>query len=163
MKLGGWTAVMVVACGPTAVQIKTAKDATSAVSVQDVFAAAEQETANSYPIGERLPTEGVFGTVPQWFTDSGRASRAPEAEQIKAGNVLLTFAVLVFDDGSGTKVSVQASIVDHVPGPQPTTRELVEGAPDFPAWATGRADKLRVAIHQRVQRLADERPPTGAR
>lgn len=148
MRVGVWIAIALIACGPTAAEIKLARDATYAATPADVFALAEQETARAYPIGERMPEENVFATVPQWFTDAGRQSHAAEAEQKKAGNLQLSFAILVTAEGSGTKVLVTPSAIDYLPG-KPEPRTLDETA--LPKWIIDRANKLRVQIHKRVQ------------
>lgn len=138
------------ACGPTAAEIKTAREATYDVSPREIYVVAEQETTAWYVIGERMPDELVFATAPQWFTDSGRASKAPDAEQKKAGNMQVSFAVLVTAEGSGSRVLVSASAIDYdVDKPEP--RQLEEGA--LPKWINDRVDKLRVKIHKRVQAM----------
>jgi hypothetical protein len=151
VRRGWWIAVLWLGwpgCGPTAAEIKTARDASYQASPREVYAVAEQETAASYPIGERLPDELVFATVPQWFTDNGRQSRAPEDEQKKAGNMQVSFAVLVSAEGAGAKILITGGAVDYVPGKREPL-QLDESA--LPSWVSARIDKLRVRIHKRVQ------------
>lgn len=157
MRVGAWVVVVMacgMACGPTAAEIKTARAATYEITPREVYAAAEKETARSYRLGERMPDELVFATAPQWFTDRGRPSRVPDDEQKKAGNMQVSFAVLVTAEGSGSKVLVTASALDYVKD-KPDPQQLDEAA--LPKWLNDRTDKLRVQIHKRVQAMLSAR------
>ena len=141
--------VLVVACGPTAAEIKTAKEATYVASPDEVYKLAEAETAKSYTIAERMPDERVFATQPIWFSDKGRTSNDPENAQRKAGNMQVSFVVLVMAEGAGAKLLVTPKTVDYEPG-KDKPRELAADDPKLPKWIRVRADKLQVAIHKRV-------------
>jgi hypothetical protein len=148
-------AVVLAGCGPSSAQIKEANDATYSATPQEVFAISEKVTAESYPIGERMADELVFATAPIWFTDAGRQSRDPEDAQKQKGNLQLSLAVLVSADGAGAKVSVSATAVDYEPGkPEPNK---LDTADKLPKWINDRVDKLRVAIHERVQSATKQR------
>jgi|SRR5688500_1934497 len=153
--------VLIVACGPTAAEIKTAREATYPASPDDVYKLAEEETAKSYPIAERMPDERVFATQPMWFSDHGRHSDDPDDVQRKAGNMQVSFVVLVTAEGAGAKLLVTPKTVDYVPGKDKPS-ELAADDPKLPKWIRGRADKLQVAIHKRVTKAGASPPRAGS-
>jgi hypothetical protein len=146
---GVWVAIVLAACGPSAAQIKAANEATYASTPQNVFAISEQVTSKQYSIGERMPDELVFATKPIWFTDAGREHRDPDDAQRKAGNVQLSLAVLVTAEGDGARVVINATALDYEPG-KSEPRKL-ETRDKLPKWINDRVDRLRVAIHERLQ------------
>jgi hypothetical protein len=137
-----------VACGPSAAEIKQAREASYDATPQDVYKTAEDVTASSYTIAERMPDEYVFATQPVWYSDNGRESDGSAPEQRKAGNMQVSFVVLITPEGERrAKVLVTAKALDYTPG-RPKPRELQDK--QLPKWIVGRADKLQYAIHKRL-------------
>ena len=161
MRVGVCVVLALAACGPTAVEIKTAKDARYDASAQDVYAQAEAETATTYEIGERLPDELIFATVPSWYSDNGRLSRDAEDAQKTAGNMQVSFVVVVSVEVTKTAVIVTPKVIDYTPGVAKPT-DIGPNDPKLPAWITKRADELQVAIHKRIQAKLPPRTTTSA-
>ena len=152
MRLWCLVVVVAVACGPSAAEIKTAKDASYAANAQEVYRVAEEETAKSYSIAERMPDELIFATKPQWFSDRGRSSDDSDEAQKKAGHMQVSFVVLVMPEGENrAKVSVSAKAVDYEPN-KPKPKQL-STEDKLPKWVIDRANKLQVTLHKRLSSL----------
>jgi hypothetical protein len=143
------------ACGPSAAEIKTAQTAKYKATAADLYAIAEQVTAETYKIAETKPPTAL-ATAPQWYSPEGgrQSAGAGGYSQIedRSVNLVLVVEVLELDDGS-VAIKVTPKTLQHISGsPQP--RELSPDDPNLPPWIHGRVESLQLAIYQRAQQFA---------
>lgn len=147
--------VTMVACGPSAAEIKTAKSASYTGNASEIFDGVMAAVSESYQVGDakRDGQEYMLVTVPQWYSaEGGRESAgAGDMVQVRGGSVQVRFVVdLVPTDASHFAVTVTPKTFQVVSGsPQP--RELTPDDPNLPGWVHGRVDTLHLAIHKRLQ------------
>lgn len=165
---------MVVGCGPSAKEIRTAKSAEYKAPPKHLMDLALQVTQFDYKIGE-IDIEGLkFSTEPQWYTaDGGRLSSYEEGGEtyVNAGmnrpsavgpdgvqrrsegeDIRLHLTVKVRLVGSDRAVvEVTPHTVQMVVGsPQP--REIKPDDPNLPPWVQGRVDSLALAIYEQAKK-----------
>ncbi len=147
--------VAIVACGPSAAEIKTARSASYTGTPAEIFDGVMAAVSDTYQIGDakRDGDQYALVTVPQWYNaEGGRESAgAGDVVQVRGGSVQVRFVVeLVSTDASHFVVTVTPKTFQVVSGsPQP--RELTPDDPNLPGWVVGRVDTLHLAIHKRLQ------------
>ncbi len=145
----------VVACGPSAAQIKTAKSAQYKGDGAAIFKIVLDTTAETYKVADAHQGEDgfVLVTQPQWYSPEGGRQSAGTGDyvQIDYRSVRLELIVeLVSMDMGKYAVTVTPRTFQHVSGsPQP--RELTPDDPNLPGWIPGRVDSLQLEIHNRLQ------------
>lgn len=147
------------ACGPSAAELKTAQTAKYKTTAADLYAIAEQVTAETYKIGETHPPESL-ATAPQWYSPEGgrQSAGAGDVVQLDDRSVNLVLVVEIVELLSEAEygefaIKVTPKTLQYISGsPQP--RELVPDDPNLPPWIHGRVEALQLAIYQRAQQFA---------
>jgi hypothetical protein len=146
--------VLLVACGASNAEIHTAKLASYDAAPAQLLALAEEAARENYQIGAR-DGDG-FATVPRFYSREGglESAGAGDVVQVRAGSVRVTLHVKVVE-GADHRIAVAVTpetfqVVEGSPQP----RELKPDDPYLPAFVTGRADALALAIYERAKGYA---------
>jgi hypothetical protein len=145
---------VLVACGPSAAEIKTAKSAGYSGEPAQLFAEIEAVTTETYKLGE-VDREGfALATMPQWYSpEGGRQGGTGDYVNIGDRSVQLMLIVQLVAADSRYVVTVIPKTLQHLSG-SPRPRELLPDDPNLPGWVHGRVDSLHMEIHKRLQKYA---------
>jgi hypothetical protein len=153
-------ALALVACGPSATELKGAKTAHYKGDKLVLFNASKAVTESKYKIAKSDETTLGFQTVGRWYTPEGLVvDREGGSEQRKSGgydsaypdlsiNILLVVTLLPDGDEWVVKVT---PVMERFHAGRPNTDKLSENDPSVPGWATGKADMLAVEIHDALK------------
>jgi hypothetical protein len=148
--------MVVVACGPSSAEIKTAKTASYKAQPMEVLRIAMQTASETYKIGDANEEQLTFMTQPQWYSPEGGRESAGDQDfvQIRDHSIMLSLIVEVVAPAEDrVMVRVTPKTFQHVSG-SPKPRELRPDDPNLPGWVTGRAEQLQLDIHKRLQQYA---------
>jgi hypothetical protein len=148
---------LLVACGPSSAEIKTAKMASYSGQPAELFKIVVDTTAETYKIADAAKVDDnkfALITHDQWYSPEGgrESSGAGDYVTIVDRSVRLQLLVEMLDMGSGRyMVTVTPKTFQAISGsPQP--RELKPDDPNLPGWVSGRVDSLQLEIHKRLQK-----------
>jgi len=147
---------VVMACGPSSGQIKTAKTARYSGPPQTLFDVAVQETQKNYTIGEVDAENSRLATAPQMYSAEG-GRQSPGAGgfvSMSDGSVQLALIVEVVPAEGGRYAVVITPQTFQVVTGSPKPRELEPDDPNLPPWVHGRVDALAVAIFEAARQYA---------
>jgi hypothetical protein len=139
-----------VACGPSAAEIKTAKTTTYQMSGTDLLEVAEQAAQEEYKLGDVSEHDLAFITLPRWYSPEGdlQSPGAGGFVQMDNHSVQVAFVVQVTElAGGDCAVTVTPKTFQYISG-SPKPRELAADDPNLPGWVHGRADKLALEIYE---------------
>ena len=146
-----------VACGPTAAEVKTAKTATYEVDSETMLRIAFDVTKETYPIEAVDEGNRFVATMPRFYSQEGDLESAGAGgwAQVAPGSVRVQFVVQVTttDLKGQVAVTVTPKVFQLVQG-SPKPRELKSDDPYMPPWVLGRADSLQLAIYERAKAYA---------
>jgi hypothetical protein len=145
-------AATLVACGPSAAEIKTAKSAGYAADATTLFAEIQAVTAETYKIAEVDDLNYVIVTVPQWYNPEGgrQSAGAGDVVQVVDRSVQVMMVVRLLGTEGNFMVEVMPKTFQYIAG-SPKPRELKPDDPNLPGWVEGRVDSLHLEIHKRLQ------------
>ena len=154
------SSLVLIACGPSAAQIKTAKTAVYTAAPNQILDIAVQVAQRTYKVNDIDPQKRTFVTTGQWYSpEGGRRGTTNEGngDYVNAGggDVMLRLEVRVLDmERMGdVAVEVKPHTFQLVAGsPQP--RELTEDDPNLPPWVHGRVDSLSLGIYDAAKQFA---------
>ena len=132
------------ACGPSASEVKTARDTTYRTPSASLFELAQRAAEEEYKIGEVDIAGSRFMTVPRMYTREGTLETpgAGGVIQMRPGSVELAFMVELVPAGEG------AFTVRITPKTDWGRAEsYAPGDPRTPGFISGRADALAVRIY----------------
>ena len=156
-------AVALAACGPSASEIRTAREATYHADPQQLVQLAMAAAREHYPIGAIDPSGLAFMTAPRFYGPEGdlESPGAGGFVTMMPGSVQVSFIVHVVAVGEHVcTVTVDPKTFQLVSG-SPKPRELAPDDPYLPPFVTGRADALALAIYQRARPYAVAAPGAG--
>jgi hypothetical protein len=139
-----------VACGPSAGEIKTAKTTTYQMAGSDLLAVAEQAAQEEYKLGDVNQQELAFMTAPRFYSPEGdlESPGAGGFVNLADRSLKVGFIIQVTElAGGDCAVSVTPKTFQHIAG-APQMRELAPDDPNLPGWVHGRADKLAMEIYE---------------
>jgi hypothetical protein len=139
-----------VACGPSAAEIKTAKTTTYQLAGTDLLQVAEQAAQEEYKLGDVSEHDLAFITLPRWYSPEGdlQSPGAGGFVQMDNHSVQVAFVVQVTElAGGDCAVTVTPKTFQYISG-SPKPRELAADDPNLPGWVHGRADKLALEIYE---------------
>ena len=139
-----------VACGPSAAEIKTAKTTTYQMAGTDLLQVAEQAAQEEYKLGDVSEHDLAFITLPRWYSPEGdlQSPGAGGFVQMDNHSVQVAFVVQVTElAGGDCAVTVTPKTFQYISG-SPKPRELAADDPNLPGWVHGRADKLALEIYE---------------
>ncbi|MBA3500355.1 MAG: hypothetical protein M4D80_38745 [Myxococcota bacterium] len=146
---------VLVACGPSTGQVKTAKLAHYTAPSSTLFQIAVEVAERDYKIGEVDEAGTRFATTPQIYSPEGGRQSAGAGGFINMSDrsVMLTLLVEVLPSEPGHVVVVTPKTFQMISG-SPKPRELAPDDPNLPGWVSGRVDSLAVAIYDAAKQHA---------
>jgi hypothetical protein len=153
-------ALVLVACGPNAAEIKTAKTATYKMAPHDMLVLAEDVAQEQYKLGSVNEAANSFITQPRFYGPEGdlESPGAGGFVQMQPHSVEVAFIVQVVEFGGGdVGVTVTPKTFQTIAG-SPKPRELTPDDPYLPPFVKGRADDLALAIYKRAKPYAYSTP-----
>jgi hypothetical protein len=155
-------AAAVIACGPSAAELKTAKTAMYVGNAAEIFKLIVATTGETYKVadaqshGEETEVDYDLITQPQWYNPEGGRESAGGGDfvQLVDRSIQLSLIVTLTEpEPRRFLVTVTPKTFQHVSG-SPKPRELSPDDPNLPGWVQGRVDSLYVEIHKRLQNYA---------
>ena len=146
--------VMVAACGPSTMEVKTAKSATYNAEPGAIFELAQQAAAEDYKLAAVNGAGLELLTAPRFYSGTGdlESPGAGGVINMQAGTVQVSFIVQVVPTAEhAVTVHVTPKTFQLVAG-SPKPRELAPDDPNLPPFVLGRADALALRIYQLAQR-----------
>lgn len=156
-----------IACGPSAAQIKTARTARYHADASVVFQAGVAALkANDYKVEQADPVTGRASTTGKWYevdgTSMSRDSRG-QAQMTSAGGILLSVEIAVQVDAGSFWVDVIPHVLQARSG-YSAPLELKPDDPAMPGWVSGKLDNIYVSIYDGLKQYAAQpgSPAPGA-
>ena len=144
--------IAIAACGPSAKDVQTARNATYSCSYDEVFKTVFEQMKSQGAIAAANPDKGVIASEYRWHTAAGVPHKRGAAV---VGDGDLAFAVAVVIDGRESfRLVARPSVLAHVVG-SPAGKELSESDGDWPDWAKPKVDVLLVNIHGKLKHCAN--------
>jgi hypothetical protein len=145
---------IVLACGPSAAELRTAKTAVYAGDVNRIVALAEAGAGDEhYKLGSVDDGHLMFETEPRFYSPEGDLQTPGAGDYVKIDNhsVKVSFVVTVTAiDTNRYSITVVPRTWQYIAG-SPQMRELAPDDPNLPPFVRGRADALSIAIYGRTQ------------
>lgn len=145
---------LLIGCGPSSAEIRTAKMATYRGDASTMFGVVEATVAEEYKIAEVDQDRYVLATQPQWYSPEGgrQSAGAGDFVQLSDRSVQLMMFVELAEPGANGEfaVNIVPKVFQHLAG-SPKPRELAPEDPNMPGWVHGRVETLYVDIHKRLQ------------
>jgi hypothetical protein len=162
--LGAASAASLGGCGPSATQVREAREARYPGPRDHVFAAVERALGEEHPIATADPAQGVLVTDVRWFDPEGFHEDRPEitvggerevVSTVHDGSLRLAYVVRVVPAGpSSHRIVVEPEVVQYRVSYK-ALRPMAPDDPELPGWVGGKVDALALALHRRLQpRLA---------
>jgi hypothetical protein len=148
-------ALALVACGPNAAELKTAKEARYKGDPATLFAEAKGAIEGNLKIGKSDPAALGFQTEGKWYTPLGPADTMSggDVNKLQDGSINLTLVVRLVKDGELYTVQVEPIILRMNKGnPKPETLTLDNIS--VPGWVVGKVEAAQVEIHDHLKAYA---------
>lgn len=151
--------VVAVGCGPSATQIRAAREARYQGTRDEVFLAAGDALEKSYKIFRSDPEAGTWLTVGRWYevdgtyADNANANRDTSGSLeglSQDGSVFLGFLVQVVGDAPPFQVIVSHS-AHQVRAGYSAPYKFLPDDPQLPGWIKGKVDDLQLALYERMK------------
>ena len=150
-------AFALVACGPSAQQVKTAREAQYRADGNVVFRAVVDAIADKrHKIAQADASTGAVATEPRWYEPDGTfEDKAADGERamVEHGSILLGFEVQVTPAGDTFTVTVTPRAVQVREG-SAAPHPLSANDPAMTSWIAGKTDDLYLAIYERLKPYA---------
>ena len=141
----------IAACGPSAAEIKTARQAQYSCDGPDVFKAMLDVVRDMQPpVAFADPVQGVVISDYRWHSASG-SRKEPGAAVVGEGDLAFAVALGAGQGDRGLVVQAEPQVLSHVVG-SPRGKELSRSDADWPKWADAKVDKVIVAVYKRLER-----------
>lgn len=146
-----FAAFALVACGPSAAQVKTARTAQYQTSASTVFqAAVDALEANDYKIKAADPVAARAITVERWYEPDGTSlSRDSDGRPLmsSAGAVVFAIEVGVVSEAEGVfRVDVLPHVLQQRDG-YSSPLAIKPDDPAMPGWVHGKVDNVYLSIY----------------
>ncbi len=156
VKLIALSVLVLVGCGPSVAEIKTAKATTYVGDAVEIAQAAQLVVAETYKVDEVGRTDEAFRiiTAEQWYSPEGgrQSAGADDFVQLVDRSVMLQMIVDIVPTAENHAViQVTPRTMQHISG-SPKPRELAADDPNLPGWVTGRVDQLHHDIYKGLQK-----------
>lgn len=143
--------LVLVACGPSSAEIRTAKEAHYTLPLDVVFAAVHDVAKASYGVIDGNAEEGWVMTDGQWYAPEGGVEPKTEGGQFVGDrSVFFQMEIHVRGTEGDWTIEVIPRAMQNISG-SPQARELAPDDPAMPGWAHGRVDNMYVAIYDRLK------------
>jgi hypothetical protein len=147
---------VMVGCGASNEEIRSAKLAVYRAPIDNVFEAAIQTAQEGYSLGGIDAPNHRFATSPQFYSEEGMrltAGAGDVVQNVRGNSILMHLVVEVFRADGGVSVVVTPRTFQIISW-SPKPRELSPNDANFPGFVKGRVDALTLAIYQRLQSTA---------
>ena len=144
-------------CGPSAAQIREAREARYDAGRADVFQVASEVVAEDPGLDLVDPETAVLISAGRWYEAGGAVEdeeTTPSGDQaviLHHGSLLLAYRVAVVGEAPPFQVVVE-SVVDQWLVGATSLYRMKPDDPDVPSWVQDRVDNLQLAIHRRLQK-----------
>jgi hypothetical protein len=148
--------VVVVSCGASAAEIKTAREARYKADPATLYAAAKAETERGYKIAAADDAAFMLQTEPRWYTPEGQADAARGNNIARLQENSINFSVVVRlakVDADSYKVIVDP-VALRLRGLSSKPEPLDPKDPSAPGWVQGKLESLQLGIHERLKPYA---------
>lgn len=146
-----------IACGPSSSEIKAAKTARYTCEYERIFqTAVEVVKEETPPLGETIPEKGYVASDFRWHSSSGMRKESG-ATQVGTGDVGFLVEVAIRKDGAGFFIQAIPRVFSQSPD-TPRGRQMNHDDANWPPWADGKADKVQIAIHEKLSGCAAKGP-----
>jgi hypothetical protein len=146
---------LVVACAPSAAELKTARATMYKAPPATLFATMKAVTEDSYKTAISDENALALKTEASWYTPEGQMDtmRGGNLARLQNTSINLSLLVrLVKADADSYTVSVEPIALRLGLGSKP---ERVDPSdPSVPGWVTGKVESLQVSIYQALKRYA---------
>lgn len=152
--VGLGAALALAACGPSAAQVKEAREARYQGTRDEVFLAVNQAvTAVGQKVERSDPEAAALMTKPRWYEKDGTfEDKALGSDQVQAedGSILLAFVVRVVGEAPPFQVVVEPT-AEQVRSGYSALYRFQPGDPQLPGWVLGKVDDLQLAVHRQLR------------
>lgn len=152
----GALVALVVSCGPSGAELKTAQDAHYKGDPSQIYAAVREAAAKSdFP--EQMSDEGnlLWKSAGRWYTPDGQIDSTggvnPAARQ--AESIQLAVEVGLVKDGDAFVVIVKP-IAGRMRGLSSNPEPMVYNDPGTPGWVHTKVENLQIKIYERLKPFA---------
>jgi hypothetical protein len=137
-----------VACGPSAGELKAAKTAHYKGDKIAMFNVAKQVTESKYHLQKSDENALGMQTVGRWYTPEGLAAseRGDDMRDVPDKSLNIALVVTLVPDGDAYVVNVKPLMMRYHAG-SPKPEPVGEDDPSVPGWAQGKVDQLALDIH----------------
>jgi hypothetical protein len=146
----------VVSCGPSAAQVKTAREARYKGDPATLYAAAKAATESDYKIAVSDDAAHMLRTEGRWYTPDGQLDKTRGSDISRLQENSINFVVivrLIKADNDAYTVSVEP-VAQRLRGLSSAPEQLDMKDPSVPGWVHGKVDSLQLAIHERLKGYA---------
>jgi hypothetical protein len=145
----------VVSCGPSAAQVKTAREARYKGDPATLFAAVKAATESDYKIAVSDAAALMLRTEGRWYTPDGQAdkTRGSDISRLQENSINFVAIVRLIKSDDAYTVSVEP-VAQRLRGLSSTPEQLDMKDPSVPGWVHGKVDSLQIAIHERLKGYA---------
>jgi hypothetical protein len=160
-------ALALAGCGPSAGQVREAREARYHGERAEVFRLVFEAVAEDHAIEAADPASAQLLTKGRWYEAGGNledTETQPSGEDaviLHHGSMLLAFAVAVVGDEPSVQVMVKPVVDQWLVGATSLKRMELDD-PDVPGWVEVRADELQIAIHKRLKQQLTVAPGAAA-
>ncbi len=142
------------ACGPSAAQVKTATAARYRVQADVVLPIVVGVVEQAYKIQHVDPDRRTILTVERWYEADGmQPDPARRRNRRPSGAIKLSFKIVLVPAAGALQVEVTPVTVQHR-GDFSALIPLTLADPDMPTWIRGKTDALNVAIWDQLRDYA---------
>jgi len=161
--------VLVAACGPSSAELKSAQDTTYSGAPATLFAAMKSavEDANN-KIHTSNDGELTVETLGVWYTPEGQIDTMIDNNiaRLQDDSINIAYSVKLAQAGTATTYKVQVvPVIGRKHGLSSAPDKIDPDDPSLPGWVAGKANSLRVHIHDKMAMYATAGgtpPVTGA-
>jgi hypothetical protein len=144
--------LLLVACGPSSAQIKSARTARYNASASEVFQAAVAGLKDNQPVDKADPVTSTAYSKGRWYEGDGTyvAKDANDNPVVTTGAVVVAFEVKVVPDGAHFGVEVIPHVQQYRDG-YSALFEIQPGSEQMPGFIIGLTDSIYLSIHGRLK------------
>jgi hypothetical protein len=137
------------ACGPSAKDVRTAKDARYSCAEGQLVDAVNAQMRETFGgIASTNPDERVIVSQLRWHSANGVPKQKGPAP-VGPGDLGFAVVLQLVEVHQGYAIKAAPMVLSHVVG-SPRGEELRPGHADWPSWAQEKTDVFQVKLHQRL-------------
>lgn len=148
------------ACGPSAAQLRAAREARYAGSREEILRLAQAAVEPSYPVSSTDPDTGTITTMARIYEPDGSYLGTGDQDRkggfliaTESGQVVLSFEIHVVGDESPFQVIVEP-VAEQSRSNYSALYRYLPDDPAMPGWIVGKVEKLQLEVHERMTRWA---------